>query len=99
MISLIFNKGRFLFACINQNLVKNEPVIEVFGIICIKNKLFFIGDESVDLSSQLDTSVTVGEHSFSHMQGDLDQQRLLGERPQTDPIGELMIKEMQNQER
>jgi hypothetical protein len=59
----------------------------------------FLGDESIDLSSQLDTSVTVGEHAFSQMQGDLDQQRLLGERPQTDPLGEIMIKEMQNKER
>ena len=61
--------------------------------------IYFLGDESIDLSSQLDTSVTVGEHAFSHMQGDLDQQRLLGERPQTDPLGELMIKEMQSKER
>jgi hypothetical protein len=64
-----------------------------------KFNLFFIGEESVDLSLQLESSITVGEHAFSQMQGDLDQQRLLGERPQTDPISELMIKEMQNKER
>lgn len=77
-----------------------EPLLPDRQIRIIDNPQHSLdGDESVDLSSQLDTSVTVGEHAFSHMQGDLDQQRLLGERPQTDPIGELMIKEMQNQER
>jgi len=64
-----------------------------------QKKFTFVGDESVDLSSQLDTSIAVGEHAFSHMQGDLDQQRLLGERPHSDPVGELMIKEMQSKER
>lgn len=56
-------------------------------------------EESIDLSSQLDTSVNVGDHAFSQMQGDLDQQRLLGERPLNDPLSDIMVKEIQHQER
>lgn len=56
-------------------------------------------EESIDLSSQLETSITVGEHAFSQMQGDLDQQRLLGERPYNDPLADIMVKEIQHQER
>lgn len=37
---------------------------------------------------------------FSEMQGDLDQQRLLGERPpSTDPLTNILAKEIQHQER
>ncbi|XP_057666225.1 protein GDAP2 homolog [Diorhabda carinulata] len=56
-------------------------------------------EESVDLSSQLETSINVGDHVFSQMQGDLDQQRLLGERPYDDPLADIMVKEIQHQER
>jgi hypothetical protein len=56
-------------------------------------------EESIDLSSQLETSINVGEHAFSQMQGDLDQQRLLGERPFNDPLADIMVKEIQHQER
>ncbi|GJQ81537.1 hypothetical protein Trydic_g4898 [Trypoxylus dichotomus] len=56
-------------------------------------------EESIDLSCQLETSVNVGEHAFSQMQGDLDQQRLLGERPYNDPLADIMVKEIQHQER
>nr|XP_022909356.1 protein GDAP2 homolog isoform X2 [Onthophagus taurus] len=55
-------------------------------------------EESIDLTGQLETLVTV-EHAFSQMQGDLDQQRLLGERPYNDPLADLMVKEIQHQER
>ncbi|XP_050500642.1 protein GDAP2 homolog [Diabrotica virgifera virgifera] len=56
-------------------------------------------EESVDLSVQLETSINVGDHVFSQMQGDLDQQRLLGERPFNDPLADIMVKEIQHQER
>lgn len=56
-------------------------------------------EESIDLTSQLETSVNVGDHAFSQMQGDLDQQRLLGERPFNDPLADIMVKEIQHQER
>lgn len=61
-------------------------------------------EESVDLSSwsssQLDVSLNVGDHAFSQMQGDLDQQRLLGgSHGQGDPLGDIILKEMQNKER
>lgn len=55
-------------------------------------------EESIDLSSQLETSINLGDHAFSQMQGDLDQQRLLGERPY-DPLADIMVKEIQHQER
>lgn len=61
--------------------------------------LFTADEESIDLSSQLETSINVGEHAFSQMQGDLDQQRLLGERPFNDPLADIMVKEIQHQER
>lgn len=39
------------------------------------------------------------EHAFSHMQGDLDRQRLLGERPLSDPLTDILAREIQHQER
>ena len=57
------------------------------------------GDESVDLSSQLETAINIGEHAFTQMQGDMDRQRLLGERPLTDPLADIMLKQMQQKER
>ena len=61
--------------------------------------MFVIGDESVELSAQLETSVNIGEHAFAQMQGDLDRQRLLGERPPADPLADIMLKQMQQKER
>lgn len=61
--------------------------------------IFIADEESIDLSSQLETSVNVGDHAFSQMQGDLDQQRLLGERPINDPLADIMVREIQHQER
>ncbi|XP_051174986.1 protein GDAP2 homolog isoform X1 [Leptopilina boulardi] len=55
-------------------------------------------DEAVDLTSQLETSISLGDHAFTQMQGDLDRQRLLGERPLTDPLADL-LKQMQHKER
>ncbi|XP_031783736.1 protein GDAP2 homolog [Nasonia vitripennis] len=57
------------------------------------------GDETVDLSAHLETSVSLGEHAFTQMQGDLDRQRLLGERPTADPLADIMLKQMQHKER
>lgn len=38
--------------------------------------------------------------AFGQMQGDLDRQRLLGEqRPQFDPVAEIMAREIEHQER
>lgn len=59
----------------------------------------FTGDETVELSTQLETSVNIGEHAFAQMQGDLDRQRLLGERPFADPLADIMLKQMQHKER
>ncbi|XP_046996346.1 protein GDAP2 homolog [Schistocerca americana] len=77
-----------------------EPVYPDRQIRIIDNPQHSLDpDDSIDLSSHMDTTISVGEHAFSQMQGDLDQQRLLGERPQSDPLGDLMVKEMQNKER
>jgi len=43
--------------------------------------------------------VNIGEHAFAQMQGDLDRQRLLGERPPADPLADIMLKQMQQKER
>ncbi|XP_068081314.1 protein GDAP2 homolog isoform X2 [Anabrus simplex] len=84
----------------NVGGLNGEPVQPDRQIRIIDNPQHALeADDSVDLSSQLDSSISVGEHAFCQMQGDLDQQRLLGERPQSDPLDELMIKEMQNKER
>lgn len=53
----------------------------------------------MELSTQLETSVNIGEHAFAQMQGDLDRQRLLGERPFADPLADIMLKQMQHKER
>ncbi|KAJ8942516.1 hypothetical protein NQ318_007245 [Aromia moschata] len=78
-----------------------EPIMPDRQIRIIDNPQHTLhpDEESIDLSSQLETSVTVGEHAFSQMQGDLDQQRLLGERPFNDPLADIMVKEIQHQER
>ncbi|XP_059475099.1 protein GDAP2 homolog isoform X3 [Neocloeon triangulifer] len=49
------------------------------------------------LSTQLE-SLGVGEHAFSQMQGDLDQQRLLGDLPtyNSQYTSETLMREMQN---
>lgn len=43
--------------------------------------------------------MNIGEHAFAQMQGDLDRQRLLGERPPADPLADIMLKQMQQKER
>ncbi|XP_032681280.1 protein GDAP2 homolog isoform X2 [Odontomachus brunneus] len=67
--------------------------------ILFKYPFTILGDETVELSAQLETSVNIGEHAFAQMQGDLDRQRLLGERPPADPLADIMFKQMQQKER
>ncbi|XP_014277437.1 protein GDAP2 homolog isoform X1 [Halyomorpha halys] len=50
----------------------------------------------IDLSSHFDV---MGDTSFTHMQGDLDQQRLLGERHVPPTIDPFIAKQIHNQER
>lgn len=67
--------------------------------IVLRRSPAILGDETVELSTQLETSVNIGEHAFAQMQGDLDRQRLLGERPPADPLADIMFKQMQQKER
>lgn len=79
-----------------------EPMIPDRQIRIIDNPqhtLHADEEESIDLSSQLDSAVSLADHAFSQMQGDLDQQRLLGERTYNDPLADIMVKEIQHQER
>ncbi|XP_014294931.1 protein GDAP2 homolog [Microplitis demolitor] len=77
-----------------------EPLLPDRQIRIIDNPQHTLhSDETIELSSQLDTSLSLGEHAFTQMHGDLDRQRLLGERPLTDPIADIMIKQMQQKER
>lgn len=50
----------------------------------------------IDLSGHFDM---MGDTSFTHMQGDMDQQRLLGERHVAPTIDPFIAKEIHNQER
>ncbi|KAL2719434.1 protein GDAP2 [Vespula squamosa] len=78
-----------------------EPLLPDRQIRIIDNPQHALHDdeETVELSAQLETSVNIGEHAFAQMQGDLDRQRLLGERSVTDPLADIMIKQMQQKER
>ncbi|XP_050464150.1 protein GDAP2 homolog [Cataglyphis hispanica] len=77
-----------------------EPLLPDRQIRIIDNPQHTLhGDETVELSAQLETSVNIGEHAFAQMQGDLDRQRLLGERPPADPLADIMLKQMQQKER
>lgn len=53
-----------------------------------------VGEES----SVIDLSSSLGDSVFSQMQGDLDQQRLLGDRP-APTIDPLVVREIHNKER
>jgi hypothetical protein len=57
----------------------------------------FVAVDDEELSTQLE-GLGVGEHAFSQMQGDLDQQRLLGDLPtyNSEYTSETMMKEVQN---
>ncbi|KAL1122313.1 hypothetical protein AAG570_003718 [Ranatra chinensis] len=75
-----------------------EPVFPDRQIRIIDNPHHHISEDDcsvIDLSSHFDA---MGDTSFSHMQGDMDQQRLLGERhaPSIDPF---IAREIHNKER
>lgn len=70
--------------------------MEKLTIKCITK---FSAEETIDLTSHLESSVSLSEHTFTQMQGDLDRQRLLGERPLSDPLADIMLKQMQQKER
>ncbi|KAL0274699.1 UNVERIFIED_CONTAM: hypothetical protein PYX00_002765 [Menopon gallinae] len=76
-----------------------EPLLPDRQIRIIDNPQHTFGDKGLDLYSLGDGCLNIGEHAFSQMQGDLDQQRLLGERPCNDPISDILIKEMQHKGR
>ena len=61
--------------------------------------VMFSGNEELNIFQTDDCCLNIGEHAFSQMQGDLDQQRLLGERPCNDPVTDILIKEMQHKGR
>lgn len=72
-------------------------VLCTFVIVAVSSNYFCVcvEDESsvIDLSSQLEA-----DSVFSQMQGDLDQQRLLGERP-VPSIDPFLVREIHNKER
>ncbi|KAF4517404.1 hypothetical protein B566_EDAN005013 [Ephemera danica] len=80
--------ARHLPSCVGG--LDGEPVLPDRQIRIIDNP-HHLHDNQTDseLSSHLE-NVSVGDHAFSQMQGDLDQQRLLGDLPQisiaSDPI-------------
>ncbi|XP_076253829.1 protein GDAP2 homolog isoform X2 [Rhynchophorus ferrugineus] len=77
-----------------------EPVMPDRQIRIIDNPQHALhaDDESLSLSSQLE--VALGDAgTFAQMQSDPDRQRLLGERPLSDPLADIMLREIQHQER
>ncbi|KAK6627925.1 hypothetical protein RUM44_010407 [Polyplax serrata] len=76
-----------------------EPILPDRQIRIIDNPQHTFGNEELSALSSNDCCLNIGEHAFSQMQGDLDQQRLLGERPCSDPVSDIIIKEMQHKGR
>ncbi|KAK8730517.1 hypothetical protein OTU49_008050 [Cherax quadricarinatus] len=59
-------------------------------------------EDSTDLASQFQSSVSIGEHSFSQMEEDIDKQRLLGGQPSyatADPEIASMTSDLQHKQR
>ncbi|RXG72291.1 Protein GDAP2-like protein [Armadillidium vulgare] len=59
-------------------------------------------EDSCELSSQLQTTLNVGEHPFAQMEDDIDRQRLLGNQPsytRIDPEIAYMTSDLQKRER
>ncbi|CAG0917720.1 unnamed protein product [Notodromas monacha] len=76
-----------------------EPIIHDRRIRIIDNPQHAL-EESVDLSEQLQTSVSIGEHDFCKMHLDRDKQRLLGQsRSSGDPFSEAVSEELYRVER
>ncbi|XP_065342839.1 protein GDAP2 homolog isoform X2 [Cloeon dipterum] len=88
-----FHAARQLPNCVGG--LDGEPLLPDRQIRIIDNPHHLHDEES--LSTQLE-GLGVGEHAFSQMQGDLDQQRLLGDLPtyNTEYTSESMMREMQN---
>ncbi|XP_030765517.1 protein GDAP2 homolog [Sitophilus oryzae] len=77
-----------------------EPIMPDRQIRIIDNPQHTLhaDDESLSIGSHLE--VALGDAgTFAQMQADPDRQRLLGERPLHDPIADIMLKEIQHQER
>ncbi|XP_076045501.1 ganglioside induced differentiation associated protein 2 isoform X2 [Oratosquilla oratoria] len=60
-----------------------EPVIADRQIRIIDNPQhkYEDVDDSLDLATQFQSSVNIGDHAFAHMEEDIDKQRLLGGQP------------------
>nr|XP_053648910.1 protein GDAP2 homolog isoform X1 [Cherax quadricarinatus]XP_053648911.1 protein GDAP2 homolog isoform X1 [Cherax quadricarinatus] len=81
-----------------------EPVIPGRQIRIIDNPQHTYQDveDSTDLASQFQSSVSIGEHSFSQMEEDIDKQRLLGGQPSyatADPEIASMTSDLQHKQR
>uniref|UniRef100_A0A0N7ZB54 CRAL-TRIO domain-containing protein n=2 Tax=Scylla TaxID=6760 RepID=A0A0N7ZB54_SCYOL len=81
-----------------------EPVVPDRQIRIIDNPQHKYEDveDTADLAAQLHTSVSVGEHAFSHMEDDIDKQRLLGGQPSyttADPETASMTSDLQHKQR
>lgn len=88
-----------LLVCFKQSFIKANNNFSFFPNLTLQwpymHFYSVIEDESsvIDLSSQLET-----DSVFSQMQGDLDQQRLLGERP-IPSVDPFLVREIHNKER
>jgi hypothetical protein len=82
-------------------MTRFSRLLKHFLYIVDENDVFmfdvFVAVDDEELSTQLE-GLGVGEHAFSQMQGDLDQQRLLGDLPtyNSEYTSETMMKEVQN---
>ncbi|CAL4068407.1 unnamed protein product, partial [Meganyctiphanes norvegica] len=81
-----------------------EPVIPDRQIRIIDNPQhkYEDVDDATDLASQFQSSVCIGEHSFTHMEEDIDKQRLLGGQPSyttTDPQTANMTSDLQHKQK
>ncbi|XP_050689363.1 protein GDAP2 homolog [Eriocheir sinensis] len=81
-----------------------EPIVPDRQIRIIDNPQHKYEDveDSADLAAQLQSSVSVGEHAFSHMEEDIDKQRLLGGQPSyatADPETASMTTDLQQKQR
>lgn len=59
-------------------------------------------EDSADLATQFHTAVNIGDHAFSHMEEDIDKQRLLGGQPSyatADPETASMTSDLQHKQR
>lgn len=59
------------------------------------------GDSSTNGGAVLETTINMGEHSFTHMEEDVDRQRLLGSPPAyvSDPTSQALSTDLQKKQR